>query len=940
MTGKAKALCLMLGALIVLSLAVTASAQASAVLTGAQTEQLNFKFTGSNAETKCSQASFEGTAQGGIEAPVTTAELTLTPTLTSCLTAGLASQALLNGCKLTVTGGQPEPLTALVDITGCTAGKLVEVKLTGCTITVPEQASLGHIIFTNKEGTPGDVEAQMALQGIIYEFHGVACPKQTQGAASEVTKLTQDGDLTGKVTLRGYEDLGSGLINQHGHQYIKFVDGAQTGLAFSRGLFHFQDEAPPDEGGAVVTGAQTEQLNFKLTGSNAETKCSQASFEGTASENFEAPSTASELTLTPTLTGCLTAGLASQALLNGCKLTLTGGQPDPLTALVDVAGCTAGKAIEVKLTGCTITVPEQAGIGHVVFASKEGSPGDVEAQMALQGIKYEYHGAFCPKQTQGAASEVTKLTQDSDLTGKVTLLGYEDLGAASATHNSHQYGKVIDGSQTGLAFAEGQFHFQGEPFPGAVVTGEQTAAQLSFKLTASGAETKCTQASFEGTAAGSLEAPSTASDLTLTPTLTGCLTAGLASQALLNGCKLTVTGDQPEPLTALVDITGCTAGKLVEVKLTGCTITVPQQTGIDHVVFADKEGIPGDVEAQMALQGIIYEFHGIACPTPPSLTHLGQDGDLTGKVTLRGYEDLGAASATHNSHQYGKVIDGSQTGLAFADGQLHFQDEPLPGAVVTGAQTAAGQLSFKLTASNAETKCTQASFEGTAAGSLEAPSTASDLTLTPTFSGCKTAGLNSTIELHGCKLTLTGGQPDPLTALVDVAGCTAGKAIEVKLTGCTITVPEQAGIGHVVFASKEGSPGDVEAQMALQGIKYEYHGAFCPKQTQGAASEVTKLTQDSDLTGKVTLLGYEDLGAASATQHGHQYSKFIDGAQTALSFFGGQLHFQDEPSPGAVITGAQTSSNSGPEGWPSDDRRGERGGQSRDGPPWLWLQKQ
>lgn len=55
MLGKAKTLCFVLVAVVAWGVTVVGSAQAGAIVTGQQAQQLNFKLTGSGAETKCTQ---------------------------------------------------------------------------------------------------------------------------------------------------------------------------------------------------------------------------------------------------------------------------------------------------------------------------------------------------------------------------------------------------------------------------------------------------------------------------------------------------------------------------------------------------------------------------------------------------------------------------------------------------------------------------------------------------------------------------------------------------------------------------------------------------------------------------------------------------------------------------------------------------------------------
>lgn len=235
MKRKIKRLSYVLMAAVAISVTTASMAQATqyhvnttqkAVLTGEQTTQLNTILTKANTSIKCTQAHFEGTVQGEGQ-QITYQEFTLTPTVTGCTFSGLAAQLRWNGCKLTVTNksaaGVTTANTAYVDLVGCTAGKQLEAGIVGCTITSPEQNNIGHLIGLNTAGPPGHIEVQLTLQGISYEYHGAVC-NGTQ------TTLTQDGDLTGGVTLKAYTDQGSEVSSHNGHQYNKLKTGAQVGL--------------------------------------------------------------------------------------------------------------------------------------------------------------------------------------------------------------------------------------------------------------------------------------------------------------------------------------------------------------------------------------------------------------------------------------------------------------------------------------------------------------------------------------------------------------------------------------------------------------------------------------------------------------------------------------------------------------------------------------
>jgi hypothetical protein len=214
---------------------------------------------------------------------------------------------------------------------------------------------------------------------------------------------------------------------------------------------------------------------------------------------------------------------------------------------------------------------------------------------------------------------------------------------------------------------------------GANITGEQEPGQqLIFKYTGPSAETKCTQVTFEGTAKDVVQpepadGQTTSQELTLTPTITGCKTFGLASVLDMNGCKYTITNKTAAGVTtalkATVDITGCTAGKQIEVTASGCTIRVPEQHNLNDLGFVNLATVPKTVTMNITIQGITYQLTGALCPgTTGVLTH---DGDITGSVTLKAFVDNGTLKAihtnqfngVHNQHEYDKLICGAQVDL-------------------------------------------------------------------------------------------------------------------------------------------------------------------------------------------------------------------------------------------------------------------------------------
>jgi hypothetical protein len=209
------------------------------------------------------------------------------------------------------------------------------------------------------------------------------------------------------------------------------------------------------------------------------------------------------------------------------------------------------------------------------------------------------------------------------------------------------------------AQANSEFHVT-EWQSNVVVTGEQHATQLNFKMTNSGLESVCEVATVEGTPTVQVNENNqvTFDELTLTPHVTGCQSQGpFGAEATvdMNGCKYTVTSTATA-LTATLDIVGCTTGKKIQVTGgEGCTIDVGEQSSIGgHIIGTniteEVEGVKTHaMTAHLTLQGITYQPTGAFCI-------LGQtqrsDGDYTGTEILRAYQDEGEGEQhTINGHQ-------------------------------------------------------------------------------------------------------------------------------------------------------------------------------------------------------------------------------------------------------------------------------------------------
>jgi hypothetical protein len=165
---------------------------AGIVLTGGQTGIVANTLTTDLGEMKCKVVRFSG-SQGAM----TTTTMTLKPTYEECKIGGNSAVVTLNGCRYTFhLEEQAEPIEARMGIECPFAGGKIEIDTPECTITIPAQAPLGEVTFTNEgEGTTRAVVADLNVSGIQYEEHGAGC-------ASE-TVATENGTYTGVITVRG-----------------------------------------------------------------------------------------------------------------------------------------------------------------------------------------------------------------------------------------------------------------------------------------------------------------------------------------------------------------------------------------------------------------------------------------------------------------------------------------------------------------------------------------------------------------------------------------------------------------------------------------------------------------------------------------------------------------------------------------------------------------
>ena len=176
--------------------------------------------------------------------------------------------------------------------------------------------------------------------------------------------------------------------------------------------------------------------------------------------------------------------------------------------------------------------------------------------------------------------------------------------------------------------------FKAESYP-AKITGEQTT-QVVF--TGVVGTWKCGGLSMQG------ELKEESTTLNLTPIYSECSWAGIAATINMEGCTYEyVGGNTVEGKETKIQVTmniRCPAGKEAKLTLTGgCTLRIPEQTGLGSATAETTLTSPSVVDLQLNITGETYRVeNGALCPNSPA------NGTYT-NGTLSGVERLLAENA-------------------------------------------------------------------------------------------------------------------------------------------------------------------------------------------------------------------------------------------------------------------------------------------------------
>jgi hypothetical protein len=164
-------------------------------------------------------------------------------------------------------------------------------------------------------------------------------------------------------------------------------------------------------------------------------------------------------------------------------------------------------------------------------------------------------------------------------------------------------------------------------------------------------------------------------------------------------------------------------------------------------------------------------------------------------------------------------------------------------AFITAVQNLTNLPTFNFKKTQAESPLTTAKCKTALLETTTSAASVTEATLEPAFSGCTLGGLTASINVNGCRYTLTN-TPTAKAFNLDFTSCT--KPLEIIQGTCVVTIGNQGPLGTITMASLAGPPKEVEATFAVKGITWSA-GAGCPaninETTNAAFAELTGITK-------------------------------------------------------------------------------------------------
>jgi len=143
-----------------------------------------------------------------------------------------------------------------------------------------------------------------------------------------------------------------------------------------------------------------------------------------------------------------------------------------------------------------------------------------------------------------------------------------------------------------------------------------------------------------------------------------------------------------------------------------------------------------------------------------------------------------------------------------------------------------------------------------------------DLTVHPTYAGCKVSNVEVKVDTKGCDYTLTAETNATGHGIVHLI-CEEGKDIQITIpsANCTVTIhPQTPTSGGVVYTNTEGTPDDIHATATVEGITYEVKNPGPTTLCTAAAGANGTEANNAKLITKITLRAYEDNGLPEGNQ--------------------------------------------------------------------------
>ena len=591
--------------------------------------------------------------------------------------------------------------------------------------------------------------------------------------------------------------------------------------------------------GSIDTTTHTEHILQLQAGVDARCKIANITGETVGAGPFE------EITATAEYGSCKLAGQIAAVQMNGCKYLLTGKGQAAKTALVDITGCTEGKQIVLQNNlGCVVKVPSQTGLSHVVGKNIDASENtQVTLEATVTNITATTAGCGLPAQILTAS-----------FTGDLLVEAFTKAGTSQTTVLSHQFTEPVAAAMTQLIATPQASSFDIGASP-AVIKGsiDATTNPEHILTIAAGVSASCSVANITGETTGTTGVE----EVTATAEYGGCKLAGQSATVQMNGCKYLLTGKGQVVKTALVDITGCTAGKeIVITSVSGCVIGVSPQAGLSHII---SKNIDASENTQVTLETTLSSITvaTVNCGLAAHITTASFKGDYL----IEGFTKSGTSQTTVGSHQFTEPTASATMTQLIATPQGSSFDVGADPAVIKGSiDTTTNEQHILQLQAGVDARCKVANITGetTGAGPFQ------EVTATAEYGTCKLAGQNATVQMNGCKYLLTGKGQTAKTALVDVNGCTEGKQIVITNTlGCVVKVPQQINLSHITGENIDATG---NTQVTLRATV-----ANITATTAGCGLPATITT--ASFTGDYLVEAFTKSGTSQTTVGSHQFTE-------------------------------------------------------------------